>query len=312
MPPRSEQYAAILETAARIASQDSISEVEDYERSLSSNSRKQVRFDWFPNVSETISRKDYSEKELKRSYYTNEDLQKMEQRRTKILLRMEASKSPRSNMTYRGLEYLTTRGERKLDISIARCVDAVLNEQDRQWNEGIDDFERLALVSQQVTLLCADEALRIAVQDEVDARIAWEQVSGIVSDDEKSTVSRRRSSSKRRTSKGYKPNKREGLRRSSSAKSMSSPSQSKSSKSLSSSSRSTSSSSKSSSRSKKQTLIFDIEKESPVLKPKSCPDLGAAVLQDKTRKEPSTNYRRRSSNKIRKEVLSKLSKSFLL
>ena len=54
---------------------------------------------------------------------------------------------------YRGLESWTAAGSLKLDYSIERCVSAVMDEQDRQWNDNDneDDAIQIANCSAKVT-----------------------------------------------------------------------------------------------------------------------------------------------------------------
>ena len=77
-------------------------------------------------------------------------------------------------MTYRGLNPLTTQGARERDADVTRCINAVLEEQERQWthDNAIIDRDRIASVSQQATRPCVETALQLAQQDELEAKEA--------------------------------------------------------------------------------------------------------------------------------------------
>jgi hypothetical protein len=63
---------------------------------------------------------------------------------------MEVDKPPKRSMTYRGLFFLTEQGELELDLNIPKCIDAVMDEQEGQWNAHEDNWDRLAAVSERV------------------------------------------------------------------------------------------------------------------------------------------------------------------
>jgi hypothetical protein len=77
-------------------------------------------------------------------------------------------------MTYRGLECWTVKGGKELDEKIAKVVNAVMDEQDRQWAVNSDDFDLIAAISAKATVDSAVIARELAVQDERDAKLAWE------------------------------------------------------------------------------------------------------------------------------------------
>jgi hypothetical protein len=70
---------------------------------------------------------------------------------------------------------LTTKGEQELDRTIAKCIDTVMDEQENQWDTDDDDWGRLAAATERVTRENVAQALEIAKQDEVDAKLAWDE-----------------------------------------------------------------------------------------------------------------------------------------
>lgn len=142
--------------------------------SSSSGPQRAVTFAITNKLFEIMSLEDYSEKEIRRCWYSPEEKEKMNHSKDKLVARMEAGKPLKGDMTYRGLECWTTAGGEELDANIARVVDAVMDEQDRQWAENNDDFELIAKVSSVATSGSAELAREIAVQDEKEAKSAWE------------------------------------------------------------------------------------------------------------------------------------------
>lgn len=71
--------------------------------------------------------------------------------------------------TYRGLESWTAAGSLKLDYTIEQCISAVMDEQDRQWNENDDDADLIAKKSQAVTEDSARQARLNGLQDAQEA-----------------------------------------------------------------------------------------------------------------------------------------------
>jgi hypothetical protein len=247
MAPRSKNYADLLAKAVEIVEEGEssmdISGDSDDDDDLNSTTssqhsspeeepqpqRRKVQFHLVHQTRAIMSCDDYTEKERRKCWYSPAEKEKSEERRCKIMLRMEAGKKPSKSkgsssmtMTYRGLLYLTEQGERDLERNISTCVDDVMDEQLRQWTTNEDDWDRLAAVSKRVTRESAKEALKTAKQDENDARLAWEEEndkSNIGSEDETSTTSKAikkkkpLSSSKRNKSKSKKERERRATSR---------------------------------------------------------------------------------------------------
>ena len=137
------------------------------------------------------TRYEYSEKERKRVWTTTEDKQKTERRLSRTLNRMLAreqaataslsqssssSSSSRHNhdtRKYRGLENFSQEGERAVSVLISTMVNTVMDEQDRQWMEGVANVEEgvtmIANISQSISSNNILHAQSVAKQDEEDA-----------------------------------------------------------------------------------------------------------------------------------------------
>ena len=70
----------------------------------------------------------------------------------------------------RGLEYRTRKGAVRRQHNKLEAISAVLDEQDRQYNEGLFNEELLAEVYRSCASHCQDEAYILALKDEATAR----------------------------------------------------------------------------------------------------------------------------------------------
>jgi hypothetical protein len=152
-----------------------------------------VRFAMTARRRNIMCLEEYTEDEVRNSWYSLEDKEKMKKKHNKVVARFESGKEAKRGMNYRGLECWTKKGGHDLDFNISKCADAVLDEQDAQWNASIDDCERVAAASQEVTVGSAKRALAIGREDEreaIEARASLED-----------TVSKPKSKSKTRSSR---------------------------------------------------------------------------------------------------------------
>lgn len=113
-------------------------------------------------VIEIENREDYNEQETLDYWYSEREL-------AKILIRsFKEAEKPTDDVCLRGLEQFTEGGDEHSE-NIQRCLNAVMDEQDKQWSEKQDDYDRLAVVSQEVSRPTITSALKRAEEDERDA-----------------------------------------------------------------------------------------------------------------------------------------------
>ena len=141
----------------------------------SSHRRVRVRFSHQPQVETITSREDFTPSELSASWYSGEEKRELYEDYEKIVMRMEAGKRPKKNTTYRGLENFSETNSAQLDEIVHDCIDAVMDDQDRQWAENGDeaDWDSFREVSLQVSLQSASLAYKMAEYDEREARKAY-------------------------------------------------------------------------------------------------------------------------------------------
>ncbi|KAL3941540.1 MAG: hypothetical protein SGBAC_004124 [Bacillariaceae sp.] len=90
--------------------------------------------------------------------------------------RMEAGKRPARHSCYRGLEKLCRKNLAMVDSAVYACIDAVMDEQQRQWDESSTasaDWELYREASLEVSRHSEILAYKMAMCDEREARKAY-------------------------------------------------------------------------------------------------------------------------------------------
>eukprot|EP00529_Nitzschia_sp_RCC80_P010227 CAMPEP_0113490664 /NCGR_PEP_ID=MMETSP0014_2-20120614/27163_1 /TAXON_ID=2857 /ORGANISM="Nitzschia sp." /LENGTH=759 /DNA_ID=CAMNT_0000384443 /DNA_START=95 /DNA_END=2374 /DNA_ORIENTATION=- /assembly_acc=CAM_ASM_000159 len=124
------------------------------------------------------SHKEYNSKERGNCWYSAKDKERMMSRHERVVARMEKKKAPKNDdQSYRGLESWTTEGAQHLDEVIALSVNAVMDEQDRQWKVNVDDFDLIAARATEVTNESGRRARIVGMEDQKEAfavrRLPW-------------------------------------------------------------------------------------------------------------------------------------------
>jgi len=110
-----------------------------------------IRFDEYDEMQTVLHINDYTNGEISRSWYKRTDYDKMVTLARKTAEKVEERRKDISKMDSktsrkiesRGLEAWTTFGAAKVRLLKESAVEAVWNEQSRQWDEGVHDPERL-------------------------------------------------------------------------------------------------------------------------------------------------------------------------
>ena len=133
--------------------------------------KRQVKFDVSTGLIKYIpTRYEYTDKEKRRCWYTADDRAKMRAREKRTVARLKAGIPPKRGQTYRGLESLTEKGGRLSEMLIKRCIDAVMDEQERQWSEYTDDFNKIAVICKESSWISRQLAWKIAQYDAEEAK----------------------------------------------------------------------------------------------------------------------------------------------
>jgi len=136
-----------------------------------------IRFSMKANkMHEVESHENFTSKERTNYWWSDREKDRMMAKHERLVAKYEqqrtatkpgtSKKSPVDKAgSYRGLESWTAAGSLKLDYTIEQCISAVMDEQDRQWNENDDDYEGIAKKSMAVTEDSARRARLNGLQD---------------------------------------------------------------------------------------------------------------------------------------------------
>eukprot|EP00934_Nitzschia_sp_Nitz4_P006482 Nitzschia sp. Nitz4//NODE_293_length_29386_cov_71.949235//15197//16769//NITZ4_additional_000036-RA//-1//CDS//3329531830//6472//frame0 len=166
MPPRKQSS----EMSARSFDDEEVSEDEFFEEEVVEESDFEeeiveelaprvitIKFDEFDEMQTILHINDYTKHEISRSWYKRDDYDKMVALARKTAEKVEErskelgrkiDKATKKKIEYRGLEAWTSMGAAKVRILKESAVEAVWNEQSRQWDEGINDVDRIREVYQ--------------------------------------------------------------------------------------------------------------------------------------------------------------------
>mmetsp|Transcript_16271 Transcript_16271/g.33443 ORF Transcript_16271/g.33443 Transcript_16271/m.33443 type:complete len:666 (+) Transcript_16271:264-2261(+) len=130
---------------------------------------------------EVESHGNFSAKERSNYWWSDREKDRMMAKHERLVAKYEQQRSATKPGTskkssgggkvssYRGLESWTAAGSLKLDYTIEQCISAVMDEQDRQWNENDDDSLVIAKKSLAVTEDSARRARLNGLQDAQEA-----------------------------------------------------------------------------------------------------------------------------------------------
>jgi hypothetical protein len=133
---------------------------------------KALRFDDSMNRVHPIQHlNEIPESQIKETWYTAEEYGEIKAAYQLTIFMMEAGEELKSDEhTSRGLEYRTQEGAWARYENKRDAYNAVLDEQDRQWQRDADDHDEIARIYLQHSAKCAEAAARRAAGDEVEAR----------------------------------------------------------------------------------------------------------------------------------------------
>jgi hypothetical protein len=164
----------------RLTASESESE-EDYED-------RHIRFCMTVKKYMIDSHRTYSEKEFSRCWYSREEKKKRNEDVAKVVARMDRGKPEKRGRAYRGLSCWTKEGTAQLNLQITRTTNAVLDEQDRQWDANVTSEGRIASVCRSATAEVMELALHVAYEDELEAAAIQGSHFGSCVTDDDSTV----------------------------------------------------------------------------------------------------------------------------
>jgi len=131
-------------------------------------------------LKEVESHENFTSKERSNYWWSDREKDRMMAKHERLVAKYEQQRSATKPGTskkssfdkigsYRGLESWTAAGSLKLDHTIEQCISAVMDEQDRQWNENDDDIDIIAKKSLAVTEDSTRRARLNGLQDAQEA-----------------------------------------------------------------------------------------------------------------------------------------------
>ena len=124
-----------------------------------------------PQCFEILNIDDYTESEIEDSWWSEDEQRIQKEQRDKIVESIDKGLKSRRGGSFRGLEKLVVEGYVEMTRRRHRCIDAVMDEQERQWNNLTSNLERIAEFSFVNSQKCVMEALQVGQLDERVARI---------------------------------------------------------------------------------------------------------------------------------------------
>jgi hypothetical protein len=129
-------------------------------------SKRSVSFDGSVLAFQHLHIDDFSDAEIENAWYTQEYLAKIKAKTAKTIKKMMAVGGNKKSPCPRGLEYRTPAGAQRRRKNRFEAWDAVLAEQDRQSDEGIEDADLLAHTYILFASHCSTQARVMGIQDE--------------------------------------------------------------------------------------------------------------------------------------------------
>jgi hypothetical protein len=137
--------------------------------------QRKVRFSLDKNVQHACipNRSDMTEEDNRAIWYNRNDFAEIKQTLIPVIRKMMKEEPLDEEMgeTSRGLEYRTREGATRRQRNKRQATHAVLEEQERQLNEGVYEVELLSAVYCRMSAHCKAEAYNLGVRDEATARV---------------------------------------------------------------------------------------------------------------------------------------------
>jgi len=105
---------------------------------------------------------------------SKQEMREIQYRCFRVVEKIEAEDIKKRRLCSPGLEGYTAEDMESQFAAIEACIHAVMDEQDIQWSNDHDDYDRLAEISQEFSMWSKIEAIERGMRDEKVARkIHW-------------------------------------------------------------------------------------------------------------------------------------------
>ncbi|KAL3936016.1 MAG: hypothetical protein SGBAC_008571 [Bacillariaceae sp.] len=137
---------------------------------------KKVQFASHAYCQYTISRYQMTLEEALQTWIFADEKAEMLNNYSLTAERMKSGKKPKKNSSYRGLECFHASDADELKETIKSCVDAVLDEQENQWEKDALDWKKFSKASKKQSKSSIKLALKRAKEDEKEAKKAYRRM----------------------------------------------------------------------------------------------------------------------------------------
>jgi hypothetical protein len=141
--------------------------------------RRRQRFSLESNqIFPVVHIREMDELDIYETWYEKRDYTAIKERIIHVLRKCARGENiaETSKQTFRGLECRTREGTLLRQSLRLGAVTTVMNEQERQWEDGVQDDELLAKVYRDVTSHCQAESHALALQDEAALKKDYEKM----------------------------------------------------------------------------------------------------------------------------------------
>lgn len=143
---------------------------------------KRVQFATHAYCHYTISRYEMTLDEALKTWIFSDEKATMMKNYSRTAERMKSGKKPKKNSSYRGLECFHESDADELRETIKSCVDAILDEQERQGDVKSSNWTKTAKLSKKLSKSSVKLALKRAKEDEREAKKAYRRMDLSASD----------------------------------------------------------------------------------------------------------------------------------
>ena len=143
-------------------------------------------------VYRTLHINDFTNEEIEKTWYGADEMATIVNECVKTIASMDNNPGISSEQTFRGLEVRTPEAQKKRTAHRFSAIDAVLEEQEGQWQNGENDVQKIQQIYLAYSKLSEAEAYRFGLNDAKEAMSIYQE------DESLERRTKRRSSSDRR------------------------------------------------------------------------------------------------------------------
>mmetsp|Transcript_13691 Transcript_13691/g.20185 ORF Transcript_13691/g.20185 Transcript_13691/m.20185 type:complete len:171 (+) Transcript_13691:221-733(+) len=134
---------------------------------------QKISFSKEVRVHEVLHVDDMTDDEVTATWYERQEMIDIKMTMFRELSDMLKGRVNEEEFTFRGLEYRIKEGNDKRRENKFNAIDAILDEQEHQFNDGVDNPEKISECYQKQTKQCKIDAQSLAKNDEREVQFLW-------------------------------------------------------------------------------------------------------------------------------------------